>query len=163
MPDTMNFDTPTQQRAYHRVKQWMVEIAASAEVGMEFELDDEAPIFGVSYGSAYVEIEVAPFSWESDGGAEEQDALLIISASVVAGATVDAECARFLLQQNEALAIGAFSLGVDDEIILSTTIPFSYCEDSEELETYVVMICDTADSLDDEIIRRWGGQRACDP
>jgi hypothetical protein len=158
----MEFETPTQRKAYDRVSQWMVEIADNADIEMAFELDPEAPVFGVTYGSAYVEIEVAPFSWEGDDGAEEEDALLIISASVVEGATMAADCMRFLLQKNEELAIGAFSLGDNDEIILSTTIPFSYCEDSEELETYLIMICDTADSLDDEIISRWGGLRASD-
>ncbi|HMO56280.1 MAG TPA: hypothetical protein PKC19_02915 [Roseiflexaceae bacterium] len=158
----MKFDTPTQQQAYTQVNAWMTEIAGNADTGMAFEADEEAPIFGVSYGSAYVEVEVAPFSWEGDDGSEEQDALLIISASVVAGAEMNAESMRYLLEKNEDLAIGAFSLGEGDEIILSTTIPFSYCEDSEELETYLIMICDTADSLDDEIIVRWGGHRASD-
>jgi hypothetical protein len=158
----MQFETTTQQRAYERVMRWMDEIAGDSDPEVRVELDPEYPIFGVSYGSAYVEVEVAAFSWENDDGSEEEDALLVISGDVVAGANVDVACMRYLLQKNEELAIGAFSLGEDDEIALSTTIPFSYCQDSEELETYLIMICDTADTLDDEIIARWGGRRAAD-
>jgi hypothetical protein len=152
----ISFRTRTQAEAYAEVRDWLEDLAADVERELTFVSYADAPMFGVTVGSAYVEVELAPHNWQYVDG-EDEDALVIIRAILVVQANVNDECLRYLLRKNDEFVIGAFSLGVQDEIVFSHALPFSYCDSSEELETYLALVCETADEQDDIIIDRWGG------
>lgn len=152
----MSFRTRTQAEAYAELREWLEDLAADVQRELTFVVYADAPMFGVTVGSAYVEVELAPHSWQYADG-EEQDALIIMRAILVEHANVNDTCLRYLLRKNDEFVVGAFSLGAHDEIVFSHALPFSYCDGPDELETYLALVCETADEQDDLIIERWGG------
>jgi hypothetical protein len=68
---------------------------------------------------------------------------------------------QFLLRKNGSMMIGAFGLDDDNNIVLDYTLMGLTC-DKPELRAAVLGVLKTADDLDDEIVAKWGGQRAID-
>jgi hypothetical protein len=68
---------------------------------------------------------------------------------------------KYLLRCNYDMTLGAF--GIDDagDIFFEHTILGSSC-DKSELRASVGAIAFVADKYDDEIVGRWGGERAVD-
>jgi hypothetical protein len=159
----MHFETEAQRQAYDQISIWVHTIAdtTDADSGAAFFVDEEAPRFVVTYGSSAAELTVRPFTWEYYDG-PITDALIVIRASVVTGADLTPECLTYLLRQNEQTSFGAFCLGPQNEIFFSHTVPMSVCSGADELAVYLAMLMRTANEFDDEIMRRWGGQRAAD-
>jgi len=68
---------------------------------------------------------------------------------------------QFLLRKNDDMRFGAFGLDRDMDIFFEHTIVGSTC-DKEELRATVMAVLQTADKYDDEIVAKWGGERAVD-
>ena len=68
---------------------------------------------------------------------------------------------HYLLRENEQLRFGAFGVDSDNDICYSHTVVGSTI-DKEELQACVMAVVAMADKYDDEIVGRWGGQRAID-
>lgn len=143
----MEFQTPAQQACYTRVSIWVEEFFS--HIPWE-KLDD--PGFGLFMGSAWVEVRILPW---------HEDTIINIRSTVVSGAHLTPELLHFLLRQNGQVLFGAFSLSPEDNITFEHTIMGSTC-DVEELQASVFAVLKVADQYDDQIVARWGGERALD-
>jgi hypothetical protein len=144
----MEFETQAQKACYENVAPWVSDLFGGSVLRKS-----DKPILGVMHGSAFAQVGVFP--WGDD------DAIITTRAYVVTGTKLTPELMRFLLEENAGMRFGAF--GVDDEgdIIFEHSIVGSTC-DQKELESSVIHVARTADEYDDQIVARWGGERALD-
>ena len=117
------------------------------------EVADGAPLLSVRSGSAVTFVSVAPMSIE--------DAVVTVRAYVVSHATITRELAVFLLVANTTTVFGAFGLSAQGDIVLEHNLIGSTLS-RQELEASLITIARLADDVDDEIVARWGGERALD-
>lgn len=144
----MEFTTKKQEEIYTTVGKWMKELFGDLVVARE-----DVPVYGIRFGSAFIQVSV--YAWG------EEEATITTRAYVVYGAEITLELARYLLKKNEEMRFGAF--GVDDEgdIEFEHTILGASAQ-PEELKASVYTVMKVADEYDDEIVAKWGGQRALD-
>ncbi|MFP4437730.1 MAG: T3SS (YopN, CesT) and YbjN peptide-binding chaperone 1 [Chloroflexaceae bacterium] len=155
----MQFDTRTQQDNYQQVNQWMQQIVAQAEGHVTLKTDSNRPRFVLTYGSTLVEVVVHPCTWDMATGPQD-DSLIILRGYVTRNTPLQPDLLTFLLRQNTALPLGMFGITANNEIVFSHTIPASTCDSAHELTLCLATVVDTADYFDDEIVARWGGDRA---
>lgn len=144
----MEFKTAAHRAVYEKMVGWMKEM-----FGEQALVRPDAPIVTMRVGSALVHVHA--LSWGDD------DATVVTLAYVVTGAEPTADLMRFLLQKNHAMRFGAFSLDEDCDIIFEHTIVGSTLQ-KEELKASVFAVAGVADDYDDQIVARYGGQRAMD-
>ena len=144
----MDFQTPAVQKCYERITPLVKEI-----FGEFAEPHPDYPAFTIAVGSAYVTVRVNP--WGDD------DATIQTAAYVVSGAEMTPELMRYLLTQNADLRFGAFGVDSDGDIILHHSIACAAC-DKDDLKASAMGLVHYADRVDDEIIAKFGGQRASD-
>lgn len=144
----MEFQTEAQKACYEKISPWMKELFGEFAVARE-----DAPVFGVRVGSAVAQTVVFP--WGDD------DATICTRAYVVMGAELTLDLMRYLLRKNADMRFGAFGIDDDGDIFFEHTVVGSTC-DKNELRASVLAVVATADNFDDEIVARWGGQRALD-
>ena len=144
----MEFPTPAVQKCYERIAPMVKEVFG--DFAWPFPND---PAFSVAIGSAYVTIKVNP--WTDD------DAVVPTYAWVVTGAETTPDLMRHLLTENFDLRFGAFGMDQAGDIILQHSIAGATC-DKEDLRASAMAIVHYADASDDEIVAKFGGQRAID-
>jgi len=143
----MEFQTQAQQDCYNKVAGWMDDLFS------QFPWEKlDLPGFGLFLGSAWVEVRIYPWG---------NDAIINTRSHVVTGAVITPELQNFLLQKNAEMLFGAFSLNTEGDVLFEHTIVGSSC-DPEELEASVMAVLKIADEYDDQIVTRWGGERALD-
>lgn len=143
----MEFQTQAQQECHTKVAGWMDELFEQ----IPWEKLDE-PGFGLFMGSAWVEVRVYPW---------QEDSVINIRSTVVSGANMAADLQSHLLRENAEMRFGAFSVNDAGDILFEHTIVGSTC-DPNELEASVHAVLAAADNYDDQIVQRWGGERALD-
>jgi len=144
----MEFRTEAQRACYQKIARMMREL-----FGEFAAFSDTNPVIGVAIGSAWAQAAVLPWS--------DHDAVICTRSYVVRGAELAPDLLLYLLKSNAAMRFGAFGIDDDGDILFQHAIVGSTC-DKEELKSSVLAVVGTADRYDDEIIRRWGGQRAID-
>ena len=144
----MDFQTPAVQTCYEKITPLIKEIFGEFAVPYS-----EYPAFSIAIGSAYVTVRVNPWG--------DSDATIQTAAYVVSGAEMTTELMRYLLTQNADLRFGAFGVDGDGDILLHHSIACAAC-DKDDLKASAMGIVHYADRVDDEIIARFGGQRAID-
>ncbi len=144
----MEFQTAAHQTTYEKLVPWVNKL-----FGTFAHAREDAPTFGLAVGSAYVQIGV--MAWGED------DATITTRAYVVTGVELTPDLMHYLLRENDRMRFGAFGVDQDNDIFFEHTIVGSTC-DMEELKSSVLAVVYTADQYDDQIIQKWGGQRAVD-
>lgn len=144
----MDFETEAQEVCYKRVAAMMKDLFGEFAAARP-----DSPRFLLMIGSAIAEIAVLP--WGDD------DALINARAYVVSGAETTPDLMKYLLESNACMRFGAFGLDEDSDITFDYAIVGSGC-DKVELRACVMAVVTTSDRFDDEIIARWGGERAVD-
>jgi len=144
----MEFETEAQKECYEKVAPWVKELFGGSVLRKP-----DRPILGVMHGSAFAQVGVFPWG--------EDDAIITTRSYVVTGVKLKPELMKFLLQENAGMRFGAFALDDDGDIIFEHSIVGSTC-DQRELEESVIAVARTADEYDDQIVSRWGGERALD-
>lgn len=144
----MEFQTKAQQACYEKVAGYMKDL-----FGEFVRPREDVPVFGIILGSALAQTGVYP--WGDD------DASVTTRAYVVQGVEMVPDLMRYLLEQNAGMRFGGFGVDPEGDITFDHTIVGSTC-DKEELRASVMAVVTTADKFDDEIVQRWGGQRALD-
>lgn len=91
----------------------------------------------------------------------EDDATTCTRFFVVTGVETTPELTHDLLRRNDRMRFRAFGLDDDEDIFFEHTILGSSC-DRGELKASVMALIATADQVDQELVARWGGQRASD-
>jgi len=144
----MEFETEAQRRAYEHC----VELARAVFGETLVPLEDE-PCFVMAKGSAFLYAHVKPWG--------EDRSVLQVYAPVVFGAEMTLDLALYLLQENDSMRFGAFSVGEDGTIFFNHNI-VADSMDKEEFKASILAVLMGADDCDDEIVQRWGGRRASD-
>ena len=142
----MEFKSNAQRACYNRIVPWMQDLFGDAAVMFEDE-----PLFIVTIGSAVASTRVV--SWE------ENDALVTTRSFVVTDVDITPELSYYLLRENNSIQFGRFALDKENDIVFEHSLVGSTC-DQIELKTSVTTVIRLADDYDDEIVARWGGQRA---
>jgi hypothetical protein len=144
----MQFETESQRACYEKTRDWMQQL-----FGEQIMPRSDLPGIGLMMGSAFVQV------WVNAWGAEETAVRTI--AWVVQGAEPVPELLHYLVRANLDMRFGAFAMDEQGDICFQHTIVGSTL-DKEELRASVLAVLYTADKQDDEIVARWGGQRALD-
>jgi hypothetical protein len=144
----VEFISDIQKEGYARVKELLTEL-----YGEMYEVAEEAPRFTLAAGSSMVSLLVWPWG--------DERAIVEVRAYVIMGAELTPELMKYLLQENNALVLGAFGLDDEGDIFFAHTL-LANDLDKSELRATVNAVKVTADSYDDEIQKRWGGQRVAD-
>lgn len=144
----MQFHSEAHKAVYEKIGPWMKEL-----FGEFARAREDTPVFGVLVGSALAHVAVYPWG--------EDDATICTRSYVVTKVEVIPDLMHFLLRKNDDMRFGAFGLDGDNDIFFEHTIVGSTC-DKEELRASVMAVLTTADKYDDEIVARWGGERAVD-
>ncbi len=144
----MEFATEAQRQCFEKVQPWVTELFGGSVLR-----NPEKPLLGVMQGSAFAQVGVFP--WADD------DAIITTRSYVVTGVELTSDLMRFLLVENGGMHFGAFGVDDDGDIFFEHSIVGSTC-DRKELESSVTAVVRTADDYDDQIVARWGGQRALD-
>jgi hypothetical protein len=144
----ITFESPAQEACFKKVAMWMKEL-----FGESARAFPDSPAFATRNGSSLVFTSVN--SWSDD------DAVIQCYSFVVTGAQLTPELTRFLLDENNKVRFGAFSIDPQGDILFGHSIVGSTC-DRGELEASVGAVSYTADQYDDQIVQRWGGERALD-
>ena len=144
----MTFANETQRVVYGRVRSFIEDLFGELAV-----YRDDAPAFAVAAGSAVAHVHVLP--WTDEG------AIVTTRAFVVSGATLTEDLMRWMLARNAEALWGACGVDEDGEIVIDHSINGPTC-DKEDLRASVLGVIFSADRYDDEIVARWGGERALD-
>lgn len=116
-------------------------------------LDPDTRHFYVRYGSTVLEISVEPY------GPEE--AIVVVMAYCVQGVSAaDERLPTALLELNQLLPVGAFSL-VGDDIYFSYAL-FGRGLTRKTLLGAIAAVATASDDYDDRIVEEFGGQTALD-
>jgi hypothetical protein len=144
----MEFTNDLHRQTYEHVQGLL-----STLYGGQYAVSEEWPRFILQEGSAELNVLVLP--WGDDRAVVE------LRAYVVFGAELTAELMRYLLQKNDEMVLGAFGVDGDGDVFFSHTL---LADDlgTPELRTSVAAVMSAADEYDDEIQKRWGGQRVAD-
>ena len=143
----MKFVTEAQQDCYQKVANWLPELCDRAS-----SLAD-SPIFSLQFGSATVLVEIRPF--------QQIESIIYIWAYVATGVEVHADLLLYLLKQNNHFRFGGFSMEDEGDIRFHVTLLGTSCQQNE-FKLALTEVLESADTYDDEIVKRWGGRRAAD-
>ena len=114
-------------------------------------------LYVIKQGSSYVMISVA------HSGEHRDQALVRVTAQVVAGVRADATLFKRLLVLNGKLRFGAFSCEPEGNLILfSHTLLGGPNLNQNEVMAAVHDVALAADRYDDQIVAQWGGRRMQD-
>lgn len=118
------------------------------------------PQFDILYGSTLVEIEVLP--WEVHPWETADLATVRATSCVTIGSTIDHELMHFLLTENRRMRFGAFHLDDANQVLFAESVLGGENMDLMELQTCILSVVTIADTYDDIIAARFGGDRAID-
>ena len=144
----MEFAHAAHQATYEKVSTWMREL-----FGEMASARPDIPSFALCMGSAWVQVSVMP--WGDD------DATVNARSWVVRGPDLTPELMSLLLHENDKMRFGAFGLDNDNDVFFEHAIVGSSAE-KNELRATIMAVLTTADTYDDQIRSRWGGQRGLD-
>lgn len=144
----MRFVSPTHESCYARVRTYIEDLFGDLAVYRE-----DAPAFAVAAGSAVAHVFVLPWT--------EEAAIVTTRAYVATGVKLEPDLLRWLLARNAEALFGAFGIDEEGEIVIDHSVNGATC-DKEDLRASVLGVVFSADRYDDEIVARWGGERALD-
>jgi len=144
----VDFYNQIHAEAYAHVKQLMTEL-----YGEMFATIEDAPRFTVREGSTVADVLVMPWG--------DERAVVGVRAWVIMGAELTPELMKYLLLENNQFVLGGFGIDDEDDIFFAHSL-LANDLDKAELRATISAVKGTADRYDDEIQKRWGGQRMAD-
>ena len=144
----MEFKTAAHQQAYEKTGTFLREL-----FGEMVYARSESSSYYLLYGSAMVNVSVSAWG--------ESDSVVAVYSFVVTKPDLRPDLLLWMLKKNVNVRFGAF--GVDDtgDILFQHAISGATMEKAE-LKASVMAVIFTSDESDDQIVARWGGQRASD-
>ncbi|MFM7425670.1 MAG: T3SS (YopN, CesT) and YbjN peptide-binding chaperone 1 [Elainella sp.] len=159
---SLSFTNPVQQLTYTKVSEYL-SISALFKNNLKASLDQ--PKFEITYGSALVEVEVQ--SWDVHPWETADLAIVKASSCVTVGSRINSELMSYLLSENRRMRFGTFCLG-EANLREAHSVWFAHSVlggenmDLLELQTCILSVVTIADTYDDLIVERFGGQRGVD-
>ncbi|MEM9447923.1 MAG: hypothetical protein AAGA75_05245 [Cyanobacteria bacterium P01_E01_bin.6] len=117
----------------------------------------DSPNFEIQYGSTCVHVDV--MGWEVNPWNHEDIALVRSYSYLTTGTHVDGNLLQFLMRESGHIRFGAFQLESDDRIMFAHSILGGDNMDMMELQTCILSVAAIADTYDDIIVQKFGGQR----
>ncbi|ASC71995.1 hypothetical protein XM38_029490 [Halomicronema hongdechloris C2206] len=154
---TISFASQIQELSYRKVADYLQSSNLFKET---VRADTDQPRFDSLYGSTLVEIEVLP--WEVHPWEAADLATVRATSCVTVGSSINAQLMHFLLTENRRMRFGAFHLDEANQVLFSESVLGGENMDLMELQTCILSVVTIADTYDDIIAQRFGGQRAVD-
>lgn len=131
----------------------MVAAALKEEFGRQAFPDPDQPHFALLKGSARITVTVTPRG--------DSASVLRAFSWVVTGPERSPELHKYLLEQNLNFVLGAFGIDSDGDVLFTYAVPGEGLSAAQVLFA-VYAVLGTADDYDDDIMSKFGGQRALD-
>lgn len=145
----MEFRSESHRRAYFKARDYLSELFG------EVNVTTVSGAFALQEGSTFVYVRTFPIG-DDKAGVE-------IFAHVLSDVAVTEELTHYLLTYNLKLVLGGFGLSVGEggksSVLLTHTI-LGDSMDAGQLYASVTAIARVADSLDDQLVVRFGGKTA---
>lgn len=151
----ITFSNRAQEIAYRKVADYLTTSALFRDTVNAWE---QEPRFEITYGSTRVAVEIIPWDVHPWEGADV--AIVRSSSCVTAGSQIGAELMRFLLNENRRMRFGAFHLDDQNRVMFADSVLGGEDMNLMELQTCLLSVVTIADTYDDLIVERFGGQRA---
>lgn len=153
----LSFASAIQELTYQKVADYLAQATLFNEA---LQVGTDTPRFELTYGSARVEVEVLP--WEVHPWDERELAVVKACSCVTLNSVINADLMQYLLAENQRMLFGAFHLGAKGQVMFAHTVLGGEHMDLMELQTCILSVVTIADTYDDLIAERFGGQRAAD-
>jgi len=118
----------------------------------------DQPKFDLRYRSTSVEVEILP--WEVHPWEKTDLATVRATSCVTIGSPRTKELMYFLLTENSRMRFGAFHLDEAGHVLFAESVLGGENMDLMELQTCILSVVTIADTYDDIITQKFGGQRA---
>lgn len=118
------------------------------------------PIFDLLYGSTMIEVEVT--AWDVHPWETSELAIVRACSCVTIGSRLGPELMHYLLAENRRMHFGAFQLNEANHILFAESVLGGENMDLRELQTCILSVVTIADTYDDILTEKFGGQRAID-
>ncbi|MGA7934717.1 MAG: hypothetical protein WCA35_14325 [Kovacikia sp.] len=120
----------------------------------------DQPKFDLIYGSTRIGIRV--LVWEVNPWDTQELVLVRACSCVTVGSRINAELTEYLLRENLRMRFGAFQLGDQNEIFFAHNILGGEHLDLMELRACILSVVTIADTYDEILTEKFGGQRSKD-
>jgi hypothetical protein len=147
----MEFASPMQQGVYEMVHGWLKELLDQKGAF----LIDGAPGFVVRNGSAYTQVLVQSTK-------DKPEAVIEITCMVAKVERIEEALVKYLLNANLNAQFCSLGLDFDNKMIIARGNLLGSTCDPKEFYTVLGEIVQTADWLDDQIVKAHGGQTSLD-
>ncbi len=154
---TISFTNPIQALTYRKVEDYLTTSILFRDA---LQVAMNQPSFYVTYGSALISVEV--LAWDVHPWESGDLAIVKACSCVTVDSHVNAELMHYLLLENSRMRFGAFQLGNANEILFAHSVLGGENMDLMELQTCILSVVTIADTYDDIIAEKFGGQRAVD-
>ncbi len=118
----------------------------------------DRPKFELTYGSTKFSISI--LAWDINPWDVGELAIVRACSCVTVGSRIDAELTEYLLRENLKMRFGAFELGNENQIFFAHNVLGGENMDLMELQTCILAVVAIADTYDEIIVQRFGGQQA---
>lgn len=152
-----SFSNSVQQLTYSKVADYL---SAANLFKDSLQVAVDQPKFYVTYGSASIDVDV--LAWEVHPWETGDLAIVKACSRVTVESHINAELMQYLLSENSRMRFGSFQLGEANEILFAHSVLGGENMDLMELQTCILSVVTIADTYDDIIVERFGGQRAAD-
>lgn len=153
----VSFENSIQQLTYSKVSNYLTTSTLFKDL-LQVAIDQ--PKFYITYGSAIINVDV--LAWNVHPWETGELAIVRAASCVTVGSRIDADLMKYLLAENHRMRFGAFQLGEDEELLFSHSVLGGENMDLMELQTCILSVVTIADTYDDMIVEKFGGQRGVD-
>jgi hypothetical protein len=154
---SISFATHTQELTYRKVLEYLT---TSELFKDKVQVMTDQPKFELIYGSTRIGIRV--LVWEVNPWDTQELVIVRACSCVTVGSSINAELTEYLLRENLRMRFGAFQLGDHNEIFFAHNILGGESLDLMELQTCILSVVTIADTYDEILTERFGGQRSTD-
>ena len=143
----MQFAGPMHRGVYEMVHGWLEDLIRK-EAALA---PDKGPVFYVRQGSAFAQVGI--YSTE-----DRQEAIIEISCMVAKVEKIDTNLLAYLLNANLKTQFCAIGVDFESNAIAARAALLGSTCDPKEFFAVLGRVVSTADQLDDEIVKNYGGQ-----
>lgn len=151
----ISFLNPVQQTTYTKVTDYLCNSSLFKDT---LKAEVEQPKFHLRYGSAAIEVEV--LAWEVHPWEIGDLAIVRACSCVTTGSPLTSDLMQYLLNENSRMRFGAFQLSDAGEVLFAHSVLGGENMDLMELQTCILSVVTIADTYNDLILQKFGGQRS---
>jgi hypothetical protein len=150
----LQFANQAQQITYQRVAGYL----ASSLFQDAMRVREDQPRFDLLYDNAtLIQVDVLP--WDVNPWEQEDMATVRAFSYITVGNAKNLDLIRFLMAENHKMRFGAFQIDSSGQVIFAHSILGGESMDLREMQTCILSVAAIANSYEDLIIEKFGGQR----